>query len=477
MAAITIIGLTSFIGFGQIKENQFNNQRERLDKNNPTHQELLRIAQLAVDTDVQLEMFDESQVKSKDDPQFAAAMQKRFEGSKRVYKGIVEQNLTVATEYKNTFSNLKYKINGDSATLFATQHETKFYPGKNQKLNADEVIAKSHTATGWIEHQFEFRLQNGIWILIKDFRVNDDSENPNLQQSDSTINWSIISEQTTKGISEDMLFNLPETQQSLTSDNVSRANIIRYAYTYFHYNNPNYREFTNDCTNFTSQCLFAGGWSMIGDLPDRNSVAAWYYFGQPYNYPPFTSLQSLTWDKAENFRDFAFLRNDKVTRVDPKELIPGDILQVKWNEVGNPGYHSMVITKISPDGDPLFTQHSINFADRSFAELASRYPSAIWYAWHLKVANEINITGINPNPLRISQGQGNGAWLTVTGSNFRQGLTASVNQWQIANSGVRWVNSNTVQVWVAMNNNRRVYTLQLKNPDGSIARKNFSVVS
>ncbi|MBX4322004.1 amidase domain-containing protein, partial [Mycobacterium tuberculosis] len=48
-----------------------------------------------------------------------------------------------------------------------------------------------------------------------------------------------------------------------------RLNAVKYAETWWNSYNPRYTKFTNDCTNFISQCLRAGGAPMTG-YPNRS---------------------------------------------------------------------------------------------------------------------------------------------------------------------------------------------------------------
>ena len=55
--------------------------------------------------------------------------------------------------------------------------------------------------------------------------------------------------------------------------------------------NPNYPHFGNDCTNFASQALFAGGWPMQDGNGD--GVTAWYFHNSTDYALPWTLAEYL----------------------------------------------------------------------------------------------------------------------------------------------------------------------------------------
>jgi hypothetical protein len=86
-----------------------------------------------------------------------------------------------------------------------------------------------------------------------------------------------------------------------------------------------YPRFDNDCTNFVSQALLAGGWTMVGEhsFSNRQSDTVWWYGGA------WLTRASYTWAGAQNFYNFlsASKRAKQVT--DPMQLDRGDVVQMK----------------------------------------------------------------------------------------------------------------------------------------------------
>lgn len=104
--------------------------------------------------------------------------------------------------------------------------------------------------------------------------------------------------------------------------------------------NPNYYyfgEIGGDCTNFISQCLFAGGCLMNYDY-----INGWYYISQSDRSPSWTSVEYL-----QKF----LLRNTKnrgpFANISPLEFLEiGDIIQLKQ---GQSFTHTLFISQIDSE--------------------------------------------------------------------------------------------------------------------------------
>lgn len=117
----------------------------------------------------------------------------------------------------------------------------------------------------------------------------------------------------------------------------SRQIAVEYAYKWWNKRNPNFYNFDNlggDCTNFVSQCLFAGGISM------NYSQYGWFYKN--------TNSRSPSWTGVEQFFNFA-INNQSSIGVKAKQVLinqieVGDVIQLWQN--GNRFNHSLFVTKI-----------------------------------------------------------------------------------------------------------------------------------
>lgn len=122
---------------------------------------------------------------------------------------------------------------------------------------------------------------------------------------------------------------------------------IAYAGKWAHARNPVYYNFDGiggDCTNFISQCLFAGGAVM-----NYTKDTGWYYISLNNRVP--------AWTGVEFFYDF--IMNNKGTgpygtSIPLGEIRPGDIIQL-----GREGlfYHNLLVINVR-NGEPYIAAHT-----------------------------------------------------------------------------------------------------------------------
>lgn len=133
----------------------------------------------------------------------------------------------------------------------------------------------------------------------------------------------------------------------------NRENAVEYARKWALGRNPDYYDFSDiggDCTNFASQCIYAGAGVM-----NYTPITGWYY----------KSLNDRTasWTGVKYFSEF-LLNNKSVgpyARVaDEDEAEPGDIVQLAMRS--GRFYHSLVILETEPE--ILIATHSYNALDR-----------------------------------------------------------------------------------------------------------------
>jgi hypothetical protein len=120
----------------------------------------------------------------------------------------------------------------------------------------------------------------------------------------------------------------------------NRTRAVSYAKTWAMKRNPNYLNFDQlggDCTNFASQCIFAGSGVM-----NYTPVLGWYYNSSQDRTASWSGVQYLA----------NFLISNKgvgpyATEVHQEQLEIGDIIQLGSNE--REFYHSSVVTSIEKD--------------------------------------------------------------------------------------------------------------------------------
>lgn len=112
----------------------------------------------------------------------------------------------------------------------------------------------------------------------------------------------------------------------------------------------NFEEIGGDCTNFASQCIYAGAGVM-----NYTPVLGWYYNSAYDRTPSWSGVEYL----------YNFLTTNKslgphAREVSASEARPGDIVQL--GTASGDFYHSPVITAVSPE--ILVCAHTYDAYDR-----------------------------------------------------------------------------------------------------------------
>jgi len=132
-----------------------------------------------------------------------------------------------------------------------------------------------------------------------------------------------------------------------------RAAALAYAHRWAYGRNPkyyDYEEIGGDCTNFASQCLYAG----VG-IMNYTPTFGWYYIDANNKAP--------AWTGVEYFRNF-LLRKDPspgpfAEETDLSGLVPGDFVQ--FNFKGEIYSHTPIVVQIGSPAKPkniLLAAHS-----------------------------------------------------------------------------------------------------------------------
>lgn len=157
-------------------------------------------------------------------------------------------------------------------------------------------------------------------------------------------------------------------EQALRGFQYDRTRAFQYAERYWNERNPAYHDMGDDCTNFISQVLYAGGFPMIGESP-RRAEGWWYRNGAhpdwSYSWAVAHMLVTVLTSAKNPFR---------VKLVsDPRELQVGDVIAYDWKNSGR-FTHTTVVVDHDKSGAPLINAHTVDSHRRYFSYEDS-------YAW------------------------------------------------------------------------------------------------
>lgn len=117
-----------------------------------------------------------------------------------------------------------------------------------------------------------------------------------------------------------------------------RIKAVEYAYKWALSRNPNYYNYDNiggDCTNFISQCVFAGS-----KIMNFEKDIGWYYKN--------ANNKSPSWTGVEYLHKYLTRKNKTIgpigKTVELYNIVLGDIIQLSFNN--NNFEHSLFVTKI-----------------------------------------------------------------------------------------------------------------------------------
>jgi len=150
---------------------------------------------------------------------------------------------------------------------------------------------------------------------------------------------------------------------------------VSYAERFWNTTNPAYPRFTDDCTNFISQCLHAGGIPML--FSKEKGKGWWMRTGKggewSYSWAVAHSLYLLLKSGGAPMR--------AVTKNSATELIPGDIICYDFDGDGRFQHNTIVVAK-DANQMPLVNAHTTDSSMRYWAyEDSTAYTPNIRYAF------------------------------------------------------------------------------------------------
>lgn len=173
----------------------------------------------------------------------------------------------------------------------------------------------------------------------------------------------------------------------------SGSNAAAYARRWAMSVNSAYGEFPNDCTNFVSQSLAAGGWQMVTGCDrctDRRNNDVWWFRRDGCTRLIRSNVHaSHTWGGAENLYQFLRASGRGEPQGHVMDLRVGDVLQFDTNG-NNLARHSMVVTR-KTDANLFLSYHTSSHLDEPFYRdgenegILARNPSPPknYFAWRI----------------------------------------------------------------------------------------------
>jgi hypothetical protein len=142
-----------------------------------------------------------------------------------------------------------------------------------------------------------------------------------------------------------------DVQEVSIGSGYNRERAVAYAQRYWNTYNPAYIKFEVDCTNFVSQCLYAGGIQMV--FSGNRGKGWWYRGGSRPNW-------SYSWAVAHSL--YLLLKSEKapfyaVQKEHPSQLEPGDVICYDFDGDGRWQHNTIVVAKDDNDM-PLVNAHT-----------------------------------------------------------------------------------------------------------------------
>ncbi len=344
-------------------------------KRNETEAELKSLAQDAVQTQNDILVSGDIERSLGKRPKanlFRQGIAGQFESLVRRKKVLSETK----ADYKSHRTELTFNtidVKGDRASINATEYVV---------LALDPQIGGPKQTEYVQEHVFEFQRENGIWKLTSDVIPPPPSQaepetppvfGPPLEDAPKDYQPPIGK---TVGFESMLVRTSYAPARSVAYSSYNGTSAALYAYTYWgpyssNYN-PNYRVYSNDCTNFVSQAMKYAGWP-YDTYGDRTLNNTWYY-------GLFSSTTSYSWAGANNFFWFFNQSGRGYYARYFQDMLRGDVLQADWGPTPDGVInHSMIVTKKDSYGTIYLTYHTNNTKDRSIKDIAAQNPGTNFY--------------------------------------------------------------------------------------------------
>lgn len=247
---------------------------------------------------------------------------------------------------------LKYDVNKEQRVLRSETSARLIKVNEQERL----IVATIRVSRRWVydtgidgeqvyQEQLTFTYRRGEWVIAKIDRIHTErnprpaslAEQDQLRLSQPYINRAVLS-------------NRGDATRSI---HYNRQLAVNYANEWWNKANPAYEHYDVDCTNFVSQCLFAGGAPM--NYTGRRE-SGWWYEG----YEHGRERWSFSWAVANSLQLYlqssrSGLRAETVDSA--RKLAIADIISYDWDG-DTQNQHSAIVTGFDPSGEPLVNAHT-----------------------------------------------------------------------------------------------------------------------
>ena len=273
----------------------------------------------------------------------------------------------------------KVEVNGDRLTLRADELTRLTFEVGARGPRPDDVTGQR------IPHEFVFEYTNGAWILVFDRPLWPDSGGP--RPDAPPAGQPILTHARLDDI------DIGAGAKKVLAKPVSAYGTYNWAaavdYAHWWANdgpragygyNPAYISYPNDCTNFMSQALTAGGWTPIG---------GWYLDPNVWWYDGSNQTNSNTWSAADWLLPFINNSGRGYPLGSFTDLQLGDLMFADWAYNGTPGYpeHAMMLTYKTSNSyaDIRFSYHSNDRYDWPLASILTTNPTPSNLYWGSRI--------------------------------------------------------------------------------------------
>ncbi|WP_419152767.1 amidase domain-containing protein [Aeribacillus alveayuensis] len=220
---------------------------------------------------------------------------------------------------------------------------------------------------------YRFVYKQGDFFYIEEYgenRIAEFSASGHLIKDEAIPKNFTISNQDDREYKETM-----DLKSSSISFQYDRLAAIQYAERWWNEYNPKFKNFEVNCTNFVSQCLFAGGAPMRG-YPKR--TVGWWMKNNDW---------SFSWTVAHSI--MVYLSNSKIgLRAEevfsPEKLVPGDVICYDFQGDGRFDHTTFVVAKDN-ENMPLVNANTHNCRKRywSYEDSTAYTPNIKYKFFHI----------------------------------------------------------------------------------------------